>query len=105
MTIRSALATSRNIPAVTAMYISGQKPTLETIHKLGATSYCTQGDEVNVGLASAIGGCGVRQVDLVNAYASLSRQGAYKPQTTILQVKMDRYGWGSNCRSAISLHC
>jgi penicillin-binding protein 1A len=87
ISIRSALATSRNVPAVTAMYISGVKATLSTIHKLGASSYCTQGDEVNVGLASAIGGCGIRQVDLVNAFASLARQGAYKPQTTVLEVK------------------
>ncbi|HPF30750.1 MAG TPA: transglycosylase domain-containing protein [Candidatus Saccharibacteria bacterium] len=87
VTIRSALATSRNIPAVTAMYISGVKPTIETIRKLGATSYCTQGDEVNVGLASAIGGCGIKQIDLVNAYASLAREGAYKSQSTILEVK------------------
>lgn len=86
LTIRYSLANSRNIPAVTAMYISGVKNTLSTIHALGATSYCTQGDEVNVGLASAIGGCGVRQIDLVNAYASLARQGAYKPQATILSV-------------------
>jgi len=87
MTIRSALATSRNIPAVSAMFISGVKPSLDIIHALGATSYCTQGDEVNVGLAAAIGGCGVKQIDLVNAFASLARQGAYKPQSTILEVK------------------
>ncbi len=87
MTIRSALATSRNIPAVEAMYISGVKSTLDTIHKLGATSYCTQGSEVQVGLAAAIGGCGLRQIDLVNAYASLGRLGAYKPQSTILEIK------------------
>jgi penicillin-binding protein 1A len=86
MTIRAALATSRNIPAVEAMYISGVKPTLDNIHSLGATSYCTQGSETQVGLASAIGGCGVKQVDLVNAYASLARGGAYIPQSTILQV-------------------
>lgn len=87
MTIRAALATSRNVPAVSAMFISGVKPTLDTIHDMGATSYCTQGDEVNVGLASAIGGCGIKQIDLVNAFASLARQGAYKPQSTILEVK------------------
>ncbi len=85
--IRLSLATSRNIPAVKAMYISGIKPTIDTIHALGATSYCTQGDEVTVGLAAAIGGCGVRQIDLVNAYATLSRLGSYKPQSTILEVK------------------
>jgi len=87
ITIRSALATSRNIPAVSAMFISGVKPSLDVAHALGATSYCTQGDEVNVGLAAAIGGCGVKQIDLVNAFASLARQGAYKPQSTILEVK------------------
>ena len=87
LTIRSALATSRNIPAVEAMYISGVKPTLDTIHSLGATSYCTEGSETQVGLAAAIGGCGLQQIDLVNAYASLGRMGAYKPQSTILEVK------------------
>lgn len=87
ITIRTGLATSRNIPAVKAMYISGVKSTLDTIRKMGAKSYCTQGDEVNVGLASSIGGCGLRQVDLVNAYASLARQGVYKPQSTVLEVK------------------
>jgi penicillin-binding protein 1A len=86
LTIRYSLANSRNVPAVTAMYISGVKNTLDIIHSLGATSYCTQGDEVNVGLAAAIGGCGVRQIDLVNSYATLARQGAYKPQSTILKV-------------------
>ena len=87
ITIRSALATSRNIPAVKAMYISGVQPTLDTIHNMGATSYCTQGSEVQVGLAAAIGGCGVKQIDLVNGFASLARQGMYKPQSTILEAK------------------
>ena len=84
--IRTALATSRNIPAVKAMYISGVSNTLSTIHSLGASSYCTVGEEVQVGLAAAIGGCGLKQVDLVNAYSSLSREGVYKPQSTILKV-------------------
>ncbi len=87
VTIRSALATSRNVPAVKAMYLSGVKPTLETIHKLGAASYCTQGSEVQVGLAAAIGGCGIKQIDLVNAFASIARTGVYKDQSSILEVK------------------
>ena len=85
ITIRTSLATSRNIPAVKAMYISGVQTTLDNIHNLGATSYCTQ--EQNVGLASAIGGCGLKQVDLVNGFASLARLGVYKPQSTVLEVK------------------
>ncbi|HUC96245.1 MAG TPA: transglycosylase domain-containing protein, partial [Candidatus Saccharimonadales bacterium] len=86
ITVRSALATSRNIPAVEAMDISGVKTTINTIQKMGATSYCTEGTDPSVGLAAAIGGCGVKQVDLVNAYATLARQGVYKPQSTILSV-------------------
>lgn len=85
--IRISLATSRNIPAVKAMYISGVDKTLETIRALGGTSYCTQGTETQTGLASAIGGCGIKQVDLVNAYASLARGGVYKTQTSVLEVK------------------
>lgn len=85
VTIRTSLATSRNIPAVKAMYISGVKATQDTIHNLGATSYCSQ--EPQSGLASAIGGCGVKQVDLVNSFASLGRMGSYKPQTSVLEVK------------------
>ena len=87
VSIRTSLATSRNVPAVKAMYINGVEPTIKEIRDMGATSYCTIGADKQAGLASAIGGCGVTQVDLVNAYASLARMGAYKPQATILEVK------------------
>lgn len=87
MTIRSALATSRNVPAVSAMYISGVKETLNTIHALGATSYCSQGVDTQAQLSSAIGGCGLKQIDLVNAYASIARGGVYKDQSSILEVR------------------
>ncbi len=85
--IRRSLALSRNVPAVKAMYISGVQETLETIRALGNSNYCTQGADAQAGLASAIGGCGTRQIDLVNAYATLGRNGAYKPISTILEVK------------------
>jgi membrane peptidoglycan carboxypeptidase len=86
VTVRNALAQSRNIPAVEAMYISGVKPTIDLIHKMGGTSYCTVGQDTQAGLASAIGGCGIKQIDLVNAYASIARGGIYKPQSDILKV-------------------
>lgn len=87
MTIRQGLAQSRNVPAVKAMHISGVQPTLKTIRALGDSKYCTQGNEVQTGLSSAIGGCGTRQVDHVNAFASLARMGKYKPHASILEVK------------------
>lgn len=86
ITIRTGLATSRNIPAIKAMYISGIKDTIATIRDLGVKSYCTNGDEVNAGLAASIGGCGLKQVDLVNGYSSLAREGSYKQQSTVLEV-------------------
>ncbi len=87
VSIRTSLATSRNVPAVKAMYIAGVEPTIKEIRDMGAKSYCTVGADKQAGLASAIGGCGITQVDLVNAYASLARMGAYKPQSTVLEVK------------------
>lgn len=87
ITIRTGLATSRNIPAVKAMYIAGVQETQQKIRDMGAKSYCSVGVDTTAGLASAIGGCGVKQVDLVNAYASFARGGAYKPQSSILEAK------------------
>lgn len=87
ITIRNSLATSRNVPAVKAMYISGIQPTIDEIHNMGAKSYCTVGADKQAGLSSAIGGCGVEQVDLVSAYSSLARMGVYKDQSTVLEVK------------------
>ncbi len=87
VTIRTSLATSRNVPAVKAMNISGVDETIKEIRDLGAKSYCTVGADRTAGLAAAIGGCGVAQVDLVNAYTSIARGGVYKPQSSILEVK------------------
>lgn len=85
-TIRTGLANSWNIPAVEAMAIDGVQPSIKTIRELGGDSYCTVGADTTVQLAAAIGGCGIEQVDLVNAYSSLGRGGIYKPQATVLKV-------------------
>ncbi len=87
ITVRTGLATSRNVPAVKAMAVSGVETTIDTIHKLGGTSYCSVGADKQAQLAAAIGGCGITQVDLVNAYATVARGGVHKDQATILEVK------------------
>lgn len=87
ISIRQGLALSRNIPAIKAMSIAGVKPTLDMIRAAGDTAYCTQGVDAQVGLASAIGGCGTRQIDHVNAFSTLARGGTYKPYSTVLEVK------------------
>lgn len=85
--VRKGLALSRNIPAIKAMSIAGKDATLNTIRAMGDKYYCTQGNEQQAGLSSAIGGCGTRMIDHVNALASLARGGVYKPHTSILEVK------------------
>lgn len=87
ISIRQSLALSRNIPAVKAMDVAGIQPTLDLIRETGDSKYCTQGPDKQVGLASAIGGCGTRQVDHVNAFATLARGGVYKPIANVLEVK------------------
>ncbi len=87
LTIRQSLALSRNIPAIRAMNITGVQPTWQTIRDAGDKEYCTQGADAQAGLASAIGGCGTKQIDHVNAYATLARGGVYKPHTMVLEVK------------------
>lgn len=90
VTIRTSLATSRNVPAVKAMAINERAKegsTIKEIRDMGGKSYCTVGDDKTAGLSAAIGGCGITQVDLVNAYASLARGGVYKDQSSVLEVK------------------
>jgi penicillin-binding protein 1A len=86
-TLRNGLAQSLNIPAVMAMYFNGgTEPTLETIRAMGDLSYCTDGIDSQVGLSSAIGGCGAKQVEHTNAFATLARGGVYKPLVSVLAV-------------------
>lgn len=87
--LRQSLARSRNIPAIKAMAINelnNPGSTWATIRALGNTGYCTQGADAQAGLSSAIGGCGTRLVDHLNATASLGRLGAYVPQSSVLKV-------------------
>lgn len=85
--IRKALGESRNIPAVKAMYLNGVERTLKQMRAAGEINYCTKGTETQVGLASAIGGCGTDQINHTNAIATLARSGLYVPPATVLSVK------------------
>ena len=69
------------------MYIAGRDPTLNTIHEMGDISYCTNGVDKQVSWSAAIGGCGLKQIEHVNAYTTIARLGVYKPYATILEVK------------------
>lgn len=84
ITVREALGNSRNPPAVQAAYIAGIDNVIKLSRDMGDHSYCIGED---YGLSAAIGGCHVRQVEHVNAYASIARGGVYKQESYILEVK------------------
>lgn len=85
--IRSALAESRNIPTIKAMYIAGRELSFNTIRDMGDKSYCTDGPDKQAGLSAAIGGCGAKQIEHANAFATIARMGVYKPVASVLEVK------------------
>ena len=103
--IRQSLGESRNIPAIKAMALNGVGNTLDTMREMGNKSYCTVGDEKNVGLASSIGSCGVKQVEHTNAFVTLADGGKYKPYADVLKVTNSSgdiiYEWENNSKQVI----
>lgn len=85
--IRKNLAESRNVPAIKAMALNGVEETWKIIRATGDRNYCTDGADQHAGLASAIGGCGAKQVEHANAFATLARGGIYKKESTVLEVQ------------------
>ena len=83
MTIRNALAQSRNIPAVKALYLAGIDDSAQTAQNLGMTSL---DDPDRYGLTLVLGGGEVRLVDLVGAYSGFANEGRVFPHTPILEV-------------------
>lgn len=86
ISLRQGLAGSRNVPAIKAMSMNGVDATKTFIQNAGDISYCTDGPDKSVQLASAIGGCGAKQIEHVNAFATIARGGIYKPYETVLEV-------------------
>jgi penicillin-binding protein 1C len=72
-----ALAWSLNIPAIEALRRAGLGRTIRLLRDCGMETLRQPADDY--GLSLAIGTCGVRLVDLTNAYAVLARGGIYLP--------------------------
>ncbi len=84
MTIREALAHSRNIPAVTALYLSGINDSIQTAEDLGITSL---NDPNRYGLTLVLGGGEVSLLDLTSAYGVFANDGVRNPYRAILKVE------------------
>lgn len=84
VSIRNALATSLNIPAVKALYLTGIDKVAEQAEKMGYTSLS---DKNRFGLSLVLGGGEVKLLEHVGAYGVFSRDGFYNPVVGILEVK------------------
>ncbi len=84
LTIRQALAHSRNIPAVKALYLSGIKDSIATAQSMGITSL-TEPDRY--GLTLVLGGGEVSLLELTSAYGVFANDGIRNPYRSILKVE------------------
>lgn len=84
VTIRTALAESRNIPAVKVLASYGVSKMIEEGQKMGITTW---GDSSNYGLSLTLGGGAVKAVELAKVYATLANDGKTTDIMPILEVK------------------
>ncbi len=86
MTIRKALAGSLNVPAVRTLATVGVDNVVKTAKDLGISSPLK-----NCGLSLVLGGCEVKLVDHVGAFAVLANGGKGKGATPFNRIE-DKYG-------------
>ena len=88
ISLRSALAQSRNVPSVKVLHLAGIKDALKTAADLGIT---TLGEASRYGLTLVLGGGEVNLLEMTGAYAVFANDGIKNEPTGILQVT-DRSG-------------
>ena len=94
MTVRTALAWSRNLPAIRAFQIAGgEEPVLRLASAAGVTtpsklkaSLTSAGNEFTFGWPMALGAAEVPLLEMVQAYATLGSSGSFVPMRTILSI-------------------
>ena len=82
MSIRFALAQSRNLPAVEALYLAGIPSAIKTAEDMGVKIT----DPTSCGLTLVLGGCEVSLLDLTSAYGVFANDGVRNPYRAVLEV-------------------
>lgn len=84
ISIRSALAQSRNIPAIKAYFLAGeQKPIIELAEKMGINFLDKNRD---YGWPLSLGAAEVKLVDMVSAFGVFANNGVRQKPITILKI-------------------
>lgn len=87
ITLRQALAESRNVPAVKVLYLDGVNDALSLANSLGLT---TLGSAERLGLSLVLGGGEVHQADLVRAYGVFPGDGTIHDRATIMKIEDEK---------------
>ena len=93
ITLRTALALSRNIPAVKLAQEVTPERVVRNAQNMGITTLVTSGSHNDITLAMSLGGLtrGVTPLDIASAFGVLANQGVRVEPVTILKV-VDRNG-------------
>ncbi len=88
ISLRDALAQSRNIPAIKLLYLSGIKDSIQTARNMGVKGL---DDPLRYGLTLVLGGGEVSLLDITSAYSVFANDGLRNVYQTILKIE-DRDG-------------
>ena len=84
ISLRSALASSLNIPSVELLYLAGVKNSLQTAHDMGIT---TLNEPDRYGLSLVLGGGEATLLDITSAYGVFATEGLKTPPVSILKIE------------------
>ena len=84
ISLKNALAESRNIPAVKLLYLAGISDSIATARSMGITTLSTP---KNYGLSLVLGAGEVKLIDMVSAYGTFATNGVHHDPTGILKVE------------------
>ena len=84
VSLRDALAQSRNVPSVKVLYLAGLNDSLNTAKKMGVTNL---GPASQYGLTLVLGGGEVSLIDMTSAYGVFANDGVRNPIQSILSVE------------------
>jgi 1A family penicillin-binding protein len=103
ISLRNALAQSRNVPAIKTLYLAGINDSIETATAMGVKGLS---DANQYGLTLVLGGGEVSLLDITSAYGTFANDGIRNPYTGILSVQDSKDNiieqYNSNSEAVIS---
>ena len=85
MTVRNALAQSRNVPAVKMLYLGGLSKTMKLAQDMGINTLKERPDFYGLGLV--LGGGEVSLLELTGAYSVFANEGDFNKPTGIISIE------------------